>query len=57
LKRIARGLVLFAVLLVGSVVPNAPAYACSCDVGEPRDALAEADAAFVGVVTEGTGGR
>lgn len=38
-------------LLLGIVVFDAPALACSCGLGEPRDALAQADAAFVGVVT------
>jgi len=53
--RIARALVLFATVSLGIVVLEAPAYACSCGLGEPRDALAQADAAFVGVVTRAGG--
>jgi hypothetical protein len=44
-----------AAVLLPSIVLIAPAYACSCAVPEPRDALAGADAAFVGVVTDGGG--
>lgn len=43
-------------LLGGMIAAGSPAYACSCVAGEPRDALAEADAALVGVVSATPGG-
>jgi hypothetical protein len=53
---IVRGGVLLALLaaLLGS--PMRIAMACSCAIPEPRDALAEADAAFVGELIAAPGG-
>lgn len=48
-------LVVLTALLLQGVVFVSPAYACSCAAPEPRDALADADAAFVGVVIGGGG--
>ncbi|MBA3738124.1 MAG: hypothetical protein H0W97_06120 [Actinobacteria bacterium] len=43
-------------LIAGTIVAGAPAHACSCVAGEPRDALAEADGAVIGVVSDTPGG-
>jgi hypothetical protein len=53
LARAGRSL-LMAFLLAGTwiVVSAEDSWACSCAVGEPRDALAESDAAFVGTLIE-----
>lgn len=57
---LARGgrslLVAFLVAGTWIVLSAGESYACSCAAGEPRDALAEADAAFVGTLMERTEG-
>ena len=51
--RLARLVGAFAlVLLVSAVGPIARVYACRCIAAEPGQALANADVAFVGVVSE-----
>ncbi|HWL90829.1 MAG TPA: hypothetical protein VNP90_05645 [Actinomycetota bacterium] len=53
---LAGRLVLTLFLVAGALIISTPALACSCATLEPRDALSEADAALVGVVSDTPGG-
>jgi hypothetical protein len=45
---------LLAAVIFAVVITAVPAKACSCAIGDPRDALAQSDAAFIGTLVSQT---